>query len=170
VVSPSRRVLIPELASRDRLLEVGIGNRPGVASALAERGADVVAIDVDVGERTRRAARAHSPSSDADGGSLRAIEADVLAVDRAADAVAVDEAVDVEVDSRVDAGVDAVYALNLPAELQRPTAALAARLDADCLFTTLGFEEPVVPVGRRSLSGATLYVVRNRGARGPTPK
>ncbi|EMA65163.1 hypothetical protein C461_15015 [Halorubrum aidingense JCM 13560] len=158
MVSSSRRVLVPELASHDRLLEVGVGNRPGVASALAERGADVVAIDVDVGERTRRAARAHSVSADADEGSLRAIEADVFALDEADDA---------GINAGADARVDAVYALNLPAELQRPTAALAARLDADCLFTTLGFEEPVVPVDRRSLSGATLYVVRDRKGRGP---
>jgi hypothetical protein len=39
--------------------------------------------------------------------------------------------------------------------------ALADRLDAACLFTTLGFEEPTVPVRRRSLPGTTVYVARD---------
>jgi hypothetical protein len=59
--------------------------------------------------------------------------------------------------------VDGVYARRLPAELQRPTAAFASRLDAACVFTTLGFEEPVVPVTRRSLGEAVLYVARGDG-------
>ncbi len=58
-----------------------------------------------------------------------------------------------------------MYACNLPAELQRPTVALADRLDAVCVFTTLGFEEPVVPVRRRSVEGAAWYVARG-GERG----
>jgi uncharacterized UPF0146 family protein len=53
---------------------------------------------------------------------------------------------------------DAVDAGNPPVELQRPTVALADRLDAVCVFTTLGFEEPVVPVRRRSVEGTVLYV------------
>jgi hypothetical protein len=62
-----------------------------------------------------------------------------------------------------------VYACHLPAELQRPTVALARRLDAACAFTTLGFEEPVVPVTRRALGAAVLYVARDGGPGGPTP-
>jgi len=57
------------------------------------------------------------------------------------------------------ATVDAVYARRLPAELQGPTVALARRLDAACVFTTLGFEEPIVSVERRTLARETVYVV-----------
>jgi Uncharacterized protein conserved in archaea len=48
VVSPSRHALVSELAGHSRLLEVGIGDRLGAARALADRGCDVVAIDVAV--------------------------------------------------------------------------------------------------------------------------
>jgi len=163
VVSPSRLALVEELAHRDRLLEVGIGDRPGVARSLAERGRDVVAIDVAVGERTRAAAD-ETEAATVDG-SLRVVEADVLALADAAGGNA--EA------GLGSAGVtgefDAVYACNLPAELQRPTVALAERLGAACLFTTLGFEEPTVPVRRRSLSEATVHVARGGlGESGPS--
>ena len=70
-----------------------------------------------------------------------------------------------DLDGRV--AIDAVYACHLPAELQRPTVALADRLEAVCVFTTLGFEEPVVPVRRRSVEGASLYVARGRRSSGP---
>jgi uncharacterized UPF0146 family protein len=153
VVSPSRLAFAEALAGHDRLLEVGVGDRPGVGRSLADRGRDVVAIDVAVGERALAAA------DETDGptvpGSLRVVEADVLGLAEAADD---------EMESALrgpDGGFDAVYACNLPAELQRPTVALAARLDAACLFTTLGFEEPAVPVRRRSLSAATVYVARD---------
>ncbi|WP_418284094.1 UPF0146 family protein [Halorubrum sp. DTA46] len=161
MVSSVRRVLVPELARYDRLLEVGVGDRPGVASALAARGCDATAIDVDVGERTREAAdetvacetAEYEPAtaSEAGVGSLRAIEGDVF---------------DTDLVERFEDRFDAVYGLNLPAELQRPTVELAARLDAACLFTTLGFEEPIVAVERRFLDGTTLYVARTRGERG----
>lgn len=150
MVSPSRRPIVSALASHHRLLEVGIGDRPEVALALAERGRDVVAFDVDVGPRSRAAA------GETTDGSLRVARADVLTLAKASgDGAATDPLGADEGES-----VDAVYACNLPAELQRPTVALAERLDAACLFTTLGFEEPVVPVRRRSLSGGTLYVAR----------
>jgi uncharacterized UPF0146 family protein len=162
VVSQPRRALVEELAGFGRLLEVGVGDRPGVARALAERGSDVVAVDVALGERAPAAAEGTATA--AVDGSLRAVEADVLALAAAADAegtAGVEAAV-----GPVGDGVDAVYACNLPAELQRPTVALADRLDAACLFTTLGFEEPTVPVRRRSLPGATVYVARG-GPSGP---
>ena len=152
VVSPPRRALAEELARHDRLLEVGVGDRPEVARSLAERGREVVAIDVAVGERTLAAAQ--ETEAVAVAGSLRAVEADVLALAaaRAEDGVR-------------RAGIrdefDAVYACNLPAELQRPTVALAERLCAACLFTTLGFEEPTVPVRRRTLPETTVYVARD---------
>ena len=158
MVSRSRQALVDELARYDRLLEIGIGNRPGVARSLAERGRDVVAVDVALGERALAAA------DETDGaplaGSLRAVEGDVLALaERAGDEAA-------SPDWLTAADVDAVYACHLPAELQRPTVTLADRLDAACLFTTLGFEEPTVPVRRRSVPGTTVYVARD-GPSGP---
>lgn len=159
MVSPSRRALVEELARHDRLLEVGVGDRPGVARSLAERGRDVVAVDVAVGERTLAAAGETEAVTAS--GSLRAVEADALALAEAADD---------EVESLLGGGAfDAVYACNLPAELQRPTVALAERLDAACLFTTLGFEEPTVPVRRRSLPEATVYVARSGPAGSGSP-
>jgi len=158
VVSPPRLALVEELARHDRLLEVGVGDRPGVARSLADRGRDVVAIDVAVGERALAAAGETEAATVA--GSLRAVEADVLALAEATDAEAEAGA------DPTEGEFDAVYACNLPAELQRPTVALAERLDAACLFTTLGFEEPTVPVRRRSLSETTVYVARG-GSVGP---
>ena len=149
----SERALVAALNPYERLIEVGIGRRPGVALALADRGAEVVAFDVEVSEAARDAA-AEPPGSD--GGSLRVVAGDVTALttdDRAVlDALGLDAPGD---------GFDAVYARNLPAELQRSTVALAERLDAACLFTTLGFEEPVVEVRERSTeSGTVAYVAR----------
>ena len=158
MVSRSRQALADELARYDRLLEIGIGNRPGVARSLAERGRDVVAVDVALGERALAATDETDEAPLA--GSLRAVEGDVLALaERAGDEAA-------SPDWLTAADVDAVYACHLPAELQRPTVTLADRLDAACLFTTLGFEEPTVPVRRRSVSGTTVYVARD-GPSGP---
>ncbi len=158
MVSPPRRALVEELARHDRLLEVGVGDRPGVARSLAERGRDVVAVDVAVGERAVSAAR------DTEGqtvtGSLRAVEADVLDLAGGGSGSG---------PVGLAGGFDAVYACNLPAELQRPTVALAERLDAACLFTTLGFEEPTVPVRRRSLPETTVYVARDGGVGSGSP-
>jgi len=55
---------------------------------------------------------------------------------------------------------DAVYALNLPPELHRPTLDVARRHDAAFLFTTLGGDQPAVPVERETLPGETLFVAR----------
>jgi uncharacterized UPF0146 family protein len=171
VTSSSRPALVSTLARHERLLEVGIGRRPAVAGALADRGRRVVGIDVAVSAAARRAAesRRHTGA----GGSLRVVRADVRALaaddgDRERlseiDGRRVDGDGDFREETAPDAGAtpgfDAVYALRLPGELQRPTVALAERLGAACLFTTLGFEEPTVPVTRRSLPGTTLYVAR----------
>jgi uncharacterized protein len=56
-------------------------------------------------------------------------------------------------------GADAIYARNLPPELHRPTLDVARRVRADLLFTTLGGDQPAVPVERRTVRGGTLYVV-----------
>jgi uncharacterized UPF0146 family protein len=57
----------------------------------------------------------------------------------------------------VYADADALYALNCPPELHRPMLELASVVDADCLFTTLGADQPAVPVTRETLPGETLF-------------
>jgi len=163
VVSSSRRPLVSELARYGRLLEVGIGNRPAVASAVAERGRDVVGIDIDPGGRTLAAERDAKAAEDSTGGSFEVIEGDVVSL-------AESERTELTPGEAPEHGIDAVYACHLPAELQRSTVDLAERLNADCLFTTLGFEEPVVPVTRRTLSETTLYVARDRDESPPTDR
>ena len=61
-------------------------------------------------------------------------------------------------DRSVYAGADALYARNLPPELQRPALSLARGIGASLLFTTLGGDPVVVPVSRESIPGGTLYV------------
>ncbi|MBX0322231.1 hypothetical protein EGH21_04195 [Halomicroarcula sp. F13] len=57
-------------------------------------------------------------------------------------------------------GADVVFARNLPPELHRPLRAVARRVGAACWFTTLGGDQPTVPVGREQLPGGeTLYRV-----------
>jgi uncharacterized UPF0146 family protein len=130
-VTASRSELATRLSAYDRLLEVGIGHRPEVAAALVDAGCEVTAIDVF-----------DAPVPD----GVDFVRDDVVA---AAD--------------RTDAPpyrVDAVYGLNLPAELQRPARDVARAAGADFRFTTLGFEEPVVPVERETVGGETLYLAR----------
>jgi uncharacterized UPF0146 family protein len=116
------------LAAFGTVVEVGIGRRPVVAAALAERGVTVTATDVY--ER---------PVPD----SVRFVRDDVC-----------------DPDESVYADADALYALNLPPELHRPTLELARRADAAFLFTTLGGDPPTVPVERETLPGETLFVAR----------
>ncbi|WP_076609125.1 UPF0146 family protein [Natronorubrum thiooxidans] len=66
----------------------------------------------------------------------------------------------VDPDPSVYADTDAIYALNLPPELHRPTLEAARAADADFLFTTLGGDQPTVPVERRTIETGTLYVAR----------
>ncbi|WP_226480713.1 UPF0146 family protein [Natrinema amylolyticum] len=68
----------------------------------------------------------------------------------------------VDPDSSVYAGADAVYARNLPPELHRPALTVARDTDADLLFTTLGGDQPAVPVERVTVEAGTLYVARAR--------
>ena len=63
-------------------------------------------------------------------------------------------------DYRIYEGVDAIYALNLPPELHRSALEVAREADADLLFTTLGGDQPAVPVERRTVETGTLYVAR----------
>ncbi|WP_254273370.1 UPF0146 family protein [Haloarcula marina] len=56
---------------------------------------------------------------------------------------------------------DIVFARNLPPELHRPLRVIARRVDAACWFTTLGGDQPAVPVDREQLDGGeTLYRAR----------
>ena len=61
-------------------------------------------------------------------------------------------------DPGIYADAEAIYALNLPPELHRPAWTLARRSGADLLFTTLGGDQPQVPVSRRTVPGDTLFV------------
>ncbi|WP_408957097.1 UPF0146 family protein [Natrinema sp. 74] len=69
-----------------------------------------------------------------------------------------DDVVDPE--PSVYAGADAIYARNLPPELHRPALAVARDADAEFLFTTLGGDQPAVPVERTPIETGTLYVAR----------
>ena len=134
---PAQRTeLAARLATYDRLVEVGVGRRPAVAAALVDAGCTVTATDVF-----------DAPVPD----GVQFVRDDVVA--RA-------ETLDGHPGDPYDA--DALYGLNLPAELQSPARDVARAADADFLFTTLGFEEPVVPVARETVGGETLYVAERR--------
>ncbi|WP_396610750.1 UPF0146 family protein [Haloferax sp. S1W] len=132
--------LVDRLSEYERVVEVGIGRQPGVAAGLAEQGVDVVAVDV------------YEVSIQED---IEFVRDDVVA---RADAN----------DLGPYAGVDAIYALNLPIELHRSAARVARRAGAEFLFTTLGYDEPSIPVRREPLAEDTLFVATDvpRGRRG----
>ncbi len=46
MLADRRHTLVSRLSDCDRVVEVGVGNRPGVAAALAGRGVDVTATDI----------------------------------------------------------------------------------------------------------------------------
>ncbi len=66
---------------------------------------------------------------------------------------------DITLDRTVEAlpPADLVYARRLPEELQPPAASVAERLDAPLYFTTAGFEQPVLSVGRIPTNEGTWY-------------
>jgi len=66
-------------------------------------------------------------------------------------------------DESVYEDAETVYALNSPPELHRPLMELGRAVDAAVLFTTLGADQPTVPVERETLPGETLYRVRAVG-------
>jgi len=55
---------------------------------------------------------------------------------------------------------DALYALNLPPELQVPVADIARRVGADLAFTTLGGDPATVPTRPATVAGGTLHWLR----------
>ena len=127
------------LARYDRLVEVGVGRRPGVAAALVERGRTVTATDV------------HERSVPDGVGFVRD---DVVA---RADRVAAGEPPGETYDA------DAVYARNLPPELHRPARDVARAAGADFVFTTLGGDQPAIPVRRETVGDETVFVAAWRG-------
>ena len=66
----------------------------------------------------------------------------------------------VDPDPAVYADADAIYARNLPPELHRPALEVAREADAAFYFTTLGGDQPAVPVERKTIDDGTLYVAR----------
>ncbi|WP_224270250.1 UPF0146 family protein [Haloprofundus salinisoli] len=136
--------LVGRLSGYDSLCEVGVGRRPEIAAALAEAGCAVTATDVH-----------EFPVPQ----GVEFVRGDLVA---ASEAATPDE----------HYHVDALYALNLPPELHRPLRDVGRAVGADCLFTTLGFDEPTVPVRREQLDGETLYVVDAdaRTSGGPSPR
>jgi len=70
----------------------------------------------------------------------------------------VDDVTDPEPAVYADAGL--VYALNLPPELHRPALSVAREVGATFAFTTLGTDQPLVPVDRETLPAETLFVAR----------
>jgi hypothetical protein len=134
-VSPlTTDALATYLARYDRLVEVGVGRRTDVASALVDRGLEVTATDI---------------SPRAVPGGVRFVRDDIVARSRE--------------DPGPLYAVDAVYALNLPPELHRPARDVAHAAGADFCFTTLGGDPPTVPVERVTLDGETLFVSRHPG-------
>ncbi|WP_336021616.1 UPF0146 family protein [Halobellus salinisoli] len=133
--TPRDTAVVSRFSTYGAAVEIGIGRRPEVAVGLAERGVSVTAVDVT--------------------------EFDVPpAVSFVRDDV-------VDAAAREDPGAhyhaELVYGLNLPPELHRPALAVATAVDADFLFTTLGYDSPAVPCSTESLpEGETLYVARER--------
>jgi len=127
------RTLIELLSNYDRLVEVGIGRRTAVAGGLTECGCTVTATDI---------------------------------TDRHASEIptAVEFVID-DICTPNDAiyrNASAIYALNLPPELHRPTRAVARRVGVSFYFTTLGGDPPTIPVEPQQLPLETLYRCRER--------
>jgi len=127
---------------------------PETLDALVARFAEFDAVvEVGIGRRTVVA------------DALAEAETDVVTTDRLKRPVpdpvrfVVDDVTDP--DSSVYAGADLVYALNLPPELHQPTLSVACEADAAFMFTTLGTDQPLVPVEREPLAAETLFVARD---------
>ncbi|WP_394738885.1 UPF0146 family protein [Natronococcus roseus] len=113
-------------------------------------------VEVGIGRRTELAATLAET-----GVSVTATDITPRAVPVAVEFVTDDV---VDPDLEVYEGADVIYARNLPPELHRPTLEVAEHVGADFLFTTLGGDQPAVPVERRTVREGTLYVARSDGA------
>lgn len=60
----------------------------------------------------------------------------------------------------VYANADVLYAQRLPPDLHVVARELARQVDSDLVFTTLGFEEPAIPVERMSTPSETWFRAR----------
>ncbi|WP_280535248.1 UPF0146 family protein [Halopenitus sp. POP-27] len=147
IVAAVAEVLAPERprAAGWTTVEVGIGRRPEAARALVDAGHDVIAIDV-----TERDVPTGVTFSRADVHDLA------------------DGTVTLASETGIDAPlstppIDAVYARNLPAEIQPAAARFASRVDAPLAFTTLGFESPspALPpsLERRAIGTETVFIL-----------
>ncbi|WP_049986327.1 UPF0146 family protein [Halobellus rufus] len=135
MVTPRDTALVSRFSAYGSAVEIGVGRRPEVAVGLADRGLSVTAVDV---------AEFDVPPS------VAFVRDDVV------DAAARDDPGD-------HYRADLLYGLNLPPELHRPTLAVATAVDADFLFTTLGYDSPSVSCSTESLAeGETLYVAREQ--------
>ena len=133
------RSISDALARFDRLVEVGVGDRTGLAATLATTGHEVVAVDV-------------SPPEPPSG--VRVVRDDVVA---RADAVERARREGAPADLGPYAGADALYARRLPPELQRPTLSVARAVGAPLLFTTLGGDPVVVDATPEAVTEGTLH-------------
>ncbi|EMA49379.1 hypothetical protein C448_01814 [Halococcus morrhuae DSM 1307] len=126
------------------------------ADALADRLADFASpVEVGIGARTDVAARL------ADDTPVTATDVRPCTVPDDVTFVQ-DDITDPTMDVYADA--DALYALNLPRELHRPTRAVARTIGAVFRFTTLGGEFPAVATESETLpAGETLFRATNRG-------
>jgi uncharacterized UPF0146 family protein len=116
------------LAGVPRVTEVAIGGDDTVASALIDRGVTVYATDI---HRRPVDRRIHLRTDDLVAAASRAEPGAVYAS-------------------------PIIYARRLPAELQRPLRTVAARVGARWLFTTCGFEQPVMRTHRQRLADGTV--------------
>ena len=127
----------------------GVGKPPTVVDVLADYDR---LVEVGVGNRTDAAAALAERGSAVTATDVheREVPAGVAFV--------VDDVTDPE--AAVYADADAVYALNCPPELHRALVDAADEAGAACAFTTLGGDQPAVPVERRTVETDTLYVAR----------
>ena len=133
------RPLPDALARYDRLVEVGVGDRTDLATALAADGHEVVVVDV-------------SPPEPPPG--VRAVRDDVVA---RAGAVERARREGRPPDLGPYADADTLYARRLPPELRRPTLTVARAVGAPLLFTTLGGDPVVVEATPETVAEGTLY-------------
>ena len=125
--------LIDRLSGYTSAVEVGVGRRHAVAAGLVNAGVAVTVTDV--------------VECDVPPG-VGFVQDDIVTASERRDPGATYDA-------------DAIYGLNLPPELHRPTLAVARGADTEFLFTTLGGDPPVVPCDIESTAdGGTLYVAR----------